>query len=185
MRTIFLLPKLLIVFLLSCSDSDCEDDVAIADVNKLYGEWTLEKSEINGQLVNSHDQMEFTTDASTQFTHLDEVHQSHPVADNGTYYIVENTLIVNWANNIDGHSVTKYQILELTETKLRWKIVVPHSGNHIETFSKWLFFLLLLTRAFRANCRSKFSSLAAFIHFVFYQACFQTSVKEFDFARRS
>ena len=136
MRTIFLLPKLFVLFLLSCSDSDCEDDVATADINKLYGEWILQRSELNGQLVNSYDQIEFTSDAKTKFTHLNEIQNNNHIVDNGNYYIVENTLIVNWDNSISGHSVTKYQILELTETKLRWKIVVPQSGNHIETFTR-------------------------------------------------
>ncbi|MFN3754881.1 lipocalin family protein [Flavobacterium sp.] len=136
MRTIFLFPKLFIVFLLSCSDSDCEDDVAVADINKLYGEWTLQKSELNGQEVNSYNQIEFTIDNSVEFTHQFEGQNSHQVDDIGNYYIVENTLIVNWENNTNGHSVTKYHILELTETKLKWKIVVPHVGTHIETFSK-------------------------------------------------
>ncbi|WP_284652056.1 lipocalin family protein [Flavobacterium terrisoli] len=136
MRTIFLLPKLFVLFLLSCSDSDCEDDAATADINKLYGEWILQKSELNGDEVNSHDIAEFTSDTFAKFTHTDEGQNNTDVIDNGAFHIVENTLIINWNNNIDGHSVTKYQILELTETILRWKIVVPHVGTHIETFSR-------------------------------------------------
>ena len=138
MRTIFLFPKLFIVFLLSCSDSDCEDDVAMADINKLYGQWTLQKSEFNGQLVDSHDQIKFTDDTSTHFIHVNEGQNSHHVTDNGNFYIVANTLVVNWDNNINGHSVTKYQILELTESKLKRKIGVPQpqSGRHIEIFTR-------------------------------------------------
>jgi hypothetical protein len=78
--------------------------------------------------------MEFTPDFKAQFTYLDAASNGEDSIESGDYSIVEKTLIINWNDDLPGSRVSKYKILEVSNTKLRWEIVVPNQGKHIETF---------------------------------------------------
>jgi hypothetical protein len=134
MKTILFISIIVMSTLMSCSE--CDEPRYEADINKLYGVWILQKSTLNGEEIVSQSKVEFTTEAIVKFTYNGEGTNGEDIIDNGLFSIFERTLIINWENNISGNDVTKYYILELTDTKLKWQVVVPHVGNHIEYFTR-------------------------------------------------
>ena len=118
--------------LFSCSEQD--GDRYFIDTNKLNTTWTLQKSVLNGVEINAQDYIEFTPDFKAQFTYLDAASNGEDSIESGDYSIVEKTLIIDWNDDLPGSRVSKYKILEVSNTKLRWEIVVPDQGKHIETF---------------------------------------------------
>lgn len=134
MKTTFFLIVIISLSLFSCTE--CDDDNAPIALNRLYGTWVLQKSVLNGEEVISQDKVEITADSTAYFTFVDVGPNGEDSIDYGDCYTVERTLIINWTENLPEERVSKYQILELTSTKLKWQLVYPYQGKHIETFTK-------------------------------------------------
>ena len=120
--------------LFSCSEQD--GDRYFVDTNKLQTTWTLQKSVLNGVEINAQDYMEFTPESTVEFTYLGAASNGEDSIERGDYSILEKTLIINWNDDLPGSRISKYKILEISNTKLRWEIVVPNQGKHIETFTR-------------------------------------------------
>jgi hypothetical protein len=118
-KTILLFAFISISFL-SCTSSD---DAISIDSEQLIGTWFLQSTTINGEVLNSSDEidLEFTSNQRAFFTYYNYGSNGQDFTDSADYSLNGNNIIFTWDDPEPGNETFTYEILELTSTTLKVK----------------------------------------------------------------
>ena len=121
--------------LFSCSSGDSDNSTSV-NTSELVDTWLLKQALLNGKDVGSSNEIRFTNEKRAFFTYYKYGSNGQDITETGTYSISGNTMIITWDTADPGLETAKYDILELTSSKLILKSVISGEGTLVETYSK-------------------------------------------------
>lgn len=134
MKKICILLTISMFIFLSCSNNEEDNSTSINNV-ELINTWLLEKALLDGSTVSSSYKIQFTSTNRAKFYYKNPTSNTTfgpDIIENGNYTLNDSNLSISW----DGSITSKYQILELTSSKLKLKSTIPGEGTLIETYTK-------------------------------------------------
>ena len=121
--------------LVSCSNDDNNDSQTNGSI---IGTWNGESSTWNGQNSGIPDNniIIFSSNSRVKFIYEGFGNNGEDISDEGNWSLNGTNLVITWDDSDPGLETANFQILELTNSKLKWSSQVDGNNTLTETFIK-------------------------------------------------
>lgn len=124
-NTNFLFLLLATLFIFTGCSSD--DDSTSTEESTILGVWHSESS------ADPEMTLEFIENHRTHFTYHEFGNNGQDVTESGDWELNEDNLKIFWDESDEGNEIYNVEILELTDSTLKWKVNIDGS-NYIEVY---------------------------------------------------
>lgn len=129
MKTVNLFLGLLLALCTITGCSSDDENTNSVEESKLIGLWYSEPS------ADPEMTLEFTTSHRTHFTYHEFGNNGQDIKESGDWELNGNTLKIYWNDSDEGLDIYNANILELTDTKLKWRVNID-GDDYIETYTR-------------------------------------------------